>query len=68
MSLKIFHILFISVSAVFFFGFGLWLLVFDSLEPFALDIVAALSSFAVGGLLLLYGKRFLKKFKSVSNL
>jgi hypothetical protein len=32
-----------------------------------LDILAALVSFAACGMLALYGRRFLKKFRNVSN-
>jgi hypothetical protein len=67
MSLKFFHILFIVVSAIFFLGFGLWLLLVDALNSMTLDILAALVSFAACGMLALYGRRFLKKFRNVSN-
>jgi hypothetical protein len=64
MSLKVFHVVFISLSVVLAFGFGLWLLVGQPVEGGLIDIVAALLSFGVGILLVLYEIRIVKKCRS----
>lgn len=63
MSLKSFHIFFISVSTMFAFGFGVWLLMEQPILLESLNVFAALFSFTVGGALVLYAVRFLRKFK-----
>lgn len=68
MSLKAFHIFFIAVSILFAFGFGIWILMKQPVEIESLNILCGLFSFTFGGGLLLYGIRFLKKFKHVSNM
>lgn len=68
MSLKAFHIFFIAVSILLAFGFGIWILMNRPVGIEALDILCGLLSFSFGGGLLLYGIRFLKKFKHVSNM
>jgi hypothetical protein len=68
MSLKAFHIVFISVSALFFFGFGVWILFDHLIASNVWNTVAALLTFASGGLLVYYGARFLRKFKHMSYL
>ena len=65
MSLKTFHIVFITLSALLAFGFGLWILISDSGLGFLADVLGALLSFAVGGSLVIYGIRFLRKFKHI---
>jgi hypothetical protein len=67
MSLKVFHIIFISVSILLCFGFGLWL-VLNTTGFELLSFVGAGISFAAGLGLVYYGKRFIRKFKHVSNL
>jgi len=64
MSLKSFHIFFISVSILFSAGFGVWLL---SEQPMmeSLNTLGALLSFSVGGGLVLYMIKFLRKFKGL---
>jgi predicted DNA repair protein MutK len=66
MSLKSFHIFFISVATIFAFGFGVWLLIEHPIALEALNVFAALFSFTVGGALVLYAVRFLRKFKHLS--
>ncbi len=68
MSLKVFHIIFISVSVLLFIGFGAWLIVVDTLGNSVLSAIAGLLSLGIGVGLLLYGRSFLRKFKHVSNL
>jgi divalent metal cation (Fe/Co/Zn/Cd) transporter len=67
MSLKVFHVVFISLSAVLAFGFGLWLLFGQPVEEGLIDIVAALLSFGVAVLLVLYEIRIVKKFRTLRN-
>lgn len=67
MSLKGFHILFISISALFCFLFALWLAVVHGQSPSPLDLVGAALSTTAGGVLVLYGIRFLKKFKHLQS-
>lgn len=63
MSLKAFHLFFIAISALFFFAFGVWLLATSSLEVW--PVLGSLLCFVAGALLVVYGLRFLKKFKNV---
>ncbi|MGA9362833.1 MAG: hypothetical protein WBW16_00510 [Bacteroidota bacterium] len=64
MSLKVFHIIFISFSVVLAFGFGLWLFMDDPEEG---GVLGAFLSFCVGSLLVLYEIRIVKKFRSLKN-
>jgi len=59
MSLKTFHIFFISVSVLTAFGFGVWLYQHSFL-------VYGLISFLLGKALIVYGIYFLRKLKHVS--
>lgn len=67
MSLKAFHIFFIAVSALFFAGAGIWLLLAGPLAVEALNVLAGLTCFSVTGGLVIYGNRFLQKFKHISS-
>lgn len=67
MSLKAFHIFFITVSALFFAGAGIWLLLAGPVAAEALNILAGLVCFSVTGCLVIYGSRFLQKFKHISS-
>ncbi len=66
MSLKAFHIIFILASSLLFFGFGVWLLIASSGLPNVMSALAGVLSFAIGGALIFYGIKFLKKFKRIS--
>lgn len=66
MSLKSFHIFFISVSILFFFGFGAWVLLVNNNGIGVWSVIGSLFCFGAGVLLILYGVKFLKKFKNVS--
>jgi hypothetical protein len=69
MSLKAFHIIFITASSGLAFGCGVWALKdFFSADGRALSLVFALGSFAAGVGLIFYGRYFLKKLKDVSFL
>jgi hypothetical protein len=69
MSLKAFHLLFITASSALAFGCGVWEIVaFRSAEGRAMDLVYGLASCAAGVGLLVYERYFLKKLKNVSYL
>jgi hypothetical protein len=69
MSLKAFHVLFITASSALAFGCGIWgLRDFLSQDGRASDLIFGLGSFAVGIGLILYERYFLKKLKRVSYL
>jgi hypothetical protein len=69
MSLKAFHVLFITASSALAFGCGIWgLRDFFSQDGRASDLIFGLGSFAVGIGLILYERYFLKKLKRVSYL
>jgi hypothetical protein len=69
MSLKAFHLIFITASSALAFGCGVWgLKSFASQAGQASDLVFGLASFAAGGSLILYERYFLKKLKNVSYL
>ena len=69
MSLKAFHVLFITASSALAFGCGVWgLRGFCSPDGRAADLVFGLGSLAVGIALILYERYFLKKLKRVSYL
>lgn len=64
MSLKAFHLAFISLSTLMFFGFGAWTFI----ETSGNFIVYGILSFLSGVALIVYGVKFLKKFRDVSYL
>ena len=66
MSLKAFHIFFISISALMCLGIAAWRLAAYGQEPGAL--VQALAAAAAGVGLVEYGRRFLKKTKELGYL
>jgi hypothetical protein len=69
MSLKAFHVLFITASSALALGCGAWgLRDFFSPNGEASDLIFGLGSFAVGIGLILYERYFLKKLKRVSYL
>ena len=69
MSLKAFHLIFITASTALAFGCGVWALKdFFSPEGRAWDLVFGLGAFAAGIGLILYERYFLKKLKKVSFL
>jgi hypothetical protein len=64
MSLKAFHLVFVTVSIALAFGFGVWL----AMQGGLLDFIFAAISLAVGVGLIFYERYFLKKTKNVSYL
>ncbi len=68
MSLKAFHIVFVTASILLAFGFGIWSLVSYKDESRTLDLVFGIGSLVVGVGLILYGRFVLKKLKHISYL
>ena len=69
MSLKAFHVVFITATSALAFGFGVWLLrEYRGVDGTTSDLVWAISSLVVGAGLLVYEGFFLKKLKNVSYL
>ncbi len=66
MSLKSFHIVFISISTLCAFGFGAWLLFSNAVDQSWSNVAGGIVSFLVGFALVAYGVRFLKKFRHLS--
>jgi hypothetical protein len=69
MSLKAFHLVFVTALTALTFGCGAWKLS-DFCGPHGMksDLAFALGSFATGVAVLIYGKMFLKKLKKYSYL
>ena len=68
MSLKAFHIIFISLSALIITGFGIWLIIQSNAEGRGILMIAAVAAFIAVIFLVWYGIKFLKKLKNVSFL
>ena len=69
MSLKAFHLIFITASCALAFGFGVWEIKnFFSADGKLLDLLFGLGSLVAGVGLIFYERYFLKKFKNVSYL
>jgi hypothetical protein len=69
MSLKAFHIIFITASSALAVGCGVWgLKNYFGADGRVLDLLFGLGSLAAGIGLILYGRYFLKKLKNVSYL
>lgn len=69
MSLKAFHVIFISAASALAFGCGVWELKnYWSPEGRTSDLVVGIGSVAAGVLLIVYERYFLKKTRNVSFL
>jgi hypothetical protein len=69
MSLKAFHLVFITASCALAFGCGVWSLKdYFSPDGVTSDLVFGLVSFAIGVALIIYERYFLKKLKKESYL
>ena len=69
MSLKAFHLIFITASCALAFGFGVWeLKSYFSVEGKTLDLLFGIGSFIALVGLIIYERYFLKKLKDVSYL
>ena len=69
MSLKTFHLVFITASSALAFGFGVWELkdAFSG-DGGAMSVVLGIGSLAAGVGLIFYERYFLKKLKNISYL
>jgi hypothetical protein len=68
MSLKAFHIVFVTASILLAFGFGAWSFLNYKDEERALDLVFGIGSVAVGIGLVIYERMILRKLKDISYL
>lgn len=69
MSLKAFHVIFITISSLMLFGFGAWMLrEYRGPEGMASDLAWAVGGIVAGASLVVYEGFFLKKLKNVSYL
>jgi len=68
MSLKAFHIVFIALSVVLAFGFGIWLINAFAATGDSLQVAGGIISLVAGAGLIVYGLRFLRKLKHVGML
>ncbi len=68
MSLKAFHIVFVTIAALLCVGFGVWAIRNYQAHGDALSMAAGIGSLAVAVVLVVYGRWFLRKLKWVSLL
>ncbi len=68
MSLKAFHVIFITAASLLAFGFGAWMLRAYQAEGLKGDLIYGVASLVVGVALLIYEGFFIKKLKKVSYL
>ena len=68
MSLKTFHVIFITAASALCFGFGLWMLRDYRAEGGAANLWMGVGSLVCAVGLLVYERYFLKKLKNVSYL
>jgi hypothetical protein len=69
MSLKAFHVVFITAASALAFGFGVWAFKnYFSAEGVGMDLVYGIGSSVAGVGLIVYERYFLKKFKKISYL
>lgn len=69
MSLKAFHVVFITAASAMLFGFGAWMLrEYRGTEGTTGDLAWAVTGFVSGVALLVYERFFLKKLKNESYL
>jgi hypothetical protein len=68
MSLKAFHIVFVTASILLAFGFGAWSLLNYRDQGRTLDLVYGAGSVVAGIALIVYGKAILRKLKDISYL
>ena len=68
MSLKAFHVIFITAASLLAFGFGAWMLRAYNEVQLRSDLIYGIVSCAVGLGLLVYEGFFLKKLKNISYL
>lgn len=67
MSLKIFHLLFVTVSSILAVGFGLWAVQEFRRTGDSALLIAGIGSLIGAVLLVVYGRWFLRKLKGVDG-
>jgi hypothetical protein len=67
MSLKAFHVFFITISVLMCLGFGAWCISSDYARGRTAYLIAGYASFGLGVLLVLYEIAFLRKFKDLDK-
>ena len=68
MSLKAFHLVFVTASVLLAFGFAAWSLMNYFEVTRTMDLVFGVGSGLIGIALIVYGRYFLKKLKHISYL
>ena len=68
MSLKAFHVVFVTASILLAFGFGAWSYSDYKDQGKTVDLIYAVGSTLAGGTLLVYFKFVLRKLKNISYL
>jgi len=68
MSLKAFHIVFVTASILLAFGFGVWSLLDFRDHGHAAELIGGIVSVLVGFALIAYAKAILRKLKNISYL
>ena len=68
MSLKAFHVIFITAASLLAFGFGAWMLRAHAEAGMKSDLIYGVASLVVGVGLLIYECFFIKKLKKISYL
>ena len=63
MSLKVFHILFITISTLLVIGFAAWLFTSEAVEGGSTRVIGGIGALAAAIGLVLYGRWFLGKFR-----
>lgn len=67
MSLKSFHIFFVAASILFLIGFGLWFVLTSPSAVEEINVFGGLLSWSLAGGLLVYGIRFLQKYRNLRS-
>ena len=67
MSLKNFHIIFITLATLLSFGYGVWSVFYYNETGSKLYCFMGLSSFLIGFVLIIYGKKFFKKLSLLND-
>jgi ABC-type uncharacterized transport system permease subunit len=68
MSLKAFHLIFVTASVLLAFGFAAWSLMNYAEAKQAVDLAYGIGSAVIGLGLVVYGRYFLRKLKHISYL
>ena len=68
MSLKAFHIFFVTISTILAIGFGLWAIREYSIHHEVMSLIFGFASLLGAVVLVIYGRWFLRKLKGVGYL